>query len=299
MTTASTSSPLYAQANGIRICYDTFGDRTGAPLLLVMGLAGQMIAWDEEFCRRLAAHGYFVVRYDNRDIGLSTRFSEAGVPDIMGLIGQALQGKPVTAPYILRDMAADAIGLLDALGIETAHVVGMSMGGAIGQEMAINFAPRLRTFTSIMATTGDPSLPQAKPEALAVLMAPPPKTKEEYVQSFLRNWQVLRGPGFLDDDARDPARADANFARGLNPAGVARQLAAIIASGNRTAALQKVAVPTLVIHGDADPLVPVECGVATAKAIPGAKLIRIPRMGHALPIAMWPQIIEAIATHAR
>lgn len=298
MTTTS-SSPLYAQANGIRICYDTFGERTAPPLLLVMGLAGQMIAWDEEFCRRLAGQGYFVVRYDNRDIGLSTRFSEAGIPDIMGLIGQALQGKPITAPYLLRDMAADAVGLLDALGIEKAHIVGISMGGAIGQELAINYAPRLRTFTSIMATTGDPSLPQAKPEALALLMAPPPKSQGEYVQSFLRSWQVLRGPGFADDDARDAGRAAANYARGLNPAGVARQLAAIIASGNRTSALHKVTVPTLVIHGDADPLVPVECGVATANAIPGAKLIRIPRMGHALPIAMWPQIIEAIAAHAR
>lgn len=299
MPTDPAASAQFATANGVRLCYQTFGAPGAPPLLLVMGLGAQMIIWDDDFCDGLARRGYFVVRFDNRDIGLSQKFPELGTPDIISLIGQAMLGKPVTAPYTLRDMAADAVGLLDALGLDTAHVVGASMGGAIGQEMAIHHGRRLRTLTSIMSSTGDPKLPQAKPEALAVLMSPPPKSKDEFLKTFARNWQVLRGPGFPEDEARDAARAEATYARGLNPQGVARQLAAIIVSGNRTAALQSVSVPTLVIHGDADPLVLVEGGIATAKAIPAAKLVRIPSMGHALPVSLWPQIIDAIAARAR
>ena len=286
-------------ANGIKLCYDTFGDRTAPPLLLVMGLAAQMIAWDEAFCEQLAARGYFVIRFDNRDIGLSTRFPEYGTPDLMALLGQALMRKPVTAPYTLRDMAADAAGLLDALGITRAHVVGASMGGAIAQEVAIHFPDRLLTLTSIMSSTGDPSLPQATPEAMAVLLAPPPKDRDSYFESYKRTWAVLRGPGFPLDEAKDLERAARAWDRGLNPPGVARQLAAILASGDRTAALASVRVPTLVIHGSADPLVRHQGGVATAKAIQGARLLTIDGMGHALPISMWPQLIDAIAAHAR
>ena len=297
--TVRRTEPAKAKANGIELCYDTFGDPAAPPLLLIMGLAAQMIAWDEDFCAELASRGYHVIRFDNRDIGLSTRFPELGTPDLASLIGQALMGKPVAAPFTLRDMAADAVGLLDALGISKAHVVGASMGGGIAQEMAIHFPGRLRTLTSIMSATGDPTLPQAKPEAMAVLMTPPPKTREEYFQNYVRTWSVLRGPDFPLDEAKDLERAARAYDRGLNPPGVARQLAAILASGNRTEALKGVQVPTLVIHGDADPLVRVEGGQATAKAIPGAKLLIIPRMGHALPISMWPQIIDAIAGHAR
>ena len=264
-----------------------------------MGLASQMIAWDDDFCSELASRGYRAIRFDNRDIGLSTRFPQHGSPDLMALIGQALAGKPVAAPYTLRDMAADSIGLLDALGIDKAHVVGVSMGGAIAQEMAIHHGGRVRSLTSIMSSTGDPALPQATPEALAVLLAPPPKSREEYFQNYVRSWSVLRGPGFPLDEARDLERAARAYDRGLNPPGVARQLAAILASGNRTEALKAVRVPTLVIHGDADPLVRVEGGHATARAIPQAKLLVVQGMGHALPMPMWPQIIEAIASHAR
>jgi pimeloyl-ACP methyl ester carboxylesterase len=286
-------------ANGIELCYDTFGDRAAPPLLLVMGLAAQMIAWDEAFCEQLAARGFFVIRFDNRDIGLSTRFPEHGTPDLMALLGQALMRKPVTAPYTLRDMAADAAGLLDALGITRAHIVGASMGGAIAQEMAIHLPDRLLTLTSIMSSTGDPSLPQATPEAMAVLLAPPPKDRDSYFESYKRTWAVLRGPGFPLDEAKDMERAARAWDRGLNPPGVARQLAAILASGDRTAALASVRVPTLVIHGSADPLVRHQGGVATAKAIEGARLLTIDGMGHALPISMWPQLIDAIAAHAR
>ena len=293
------TEPALAKANGIELCYDTFGDPAAPGLLLIMGLGTQMIGWDEGFCGELASRGYFVVRFDNRDIGLSTKFPQAGTPDLMTLLGQALMGKAVAAPYTLRDMAADTVGLMDALGLARAHVVGVSMGGAIAQEVALHHGNRVRSLTSIMSSTGDPGLPQAAPEAMAVLMSPPPKSREEYFESYKRTWNVLRGPGFPLDEAKDLERAQRNFERGLNPPGVARQLAAILASGNRTAALGSVRLPTLVIHGDADPLVRVQGGEATAKAIPGAKLLVIKGMGHALPIPMWPQIIDAIAAHAR
>ena len=290
--------PAFAKANGIELCYDTFGDPASPPLLLIMGLAAQMIAWDDDFCAQLAARGYHVIRFDNRDIGLSTRFTEAGVPDVSAAFMTAMQGKPVKAPYVLRDMAADAVGLLDSLGIARAHVVGASMGGAIAQTMAIHHAPRLRTLTSIMSTTGAPGLPPPKPEALAMLFKPTPTEQAAYFESYQQTWKVLRAGSFPLDEARDLTRAGQNFARGLNPAGVARQLMAILASGSRKEALAGVTVPTLVIHGDADPLVPVECGVDTSRSVPGAKLVIVKDMGHALPISMWPQIIDTIAAHA-
>ena len=291
------TSPALVRANGIELCHDTFGDPAAPPLVLIMGLAAQMTAWDDEFCTALAARGLYVIRFDNRDIGLSTRFTEAGVPDIAAAFAAVMQGQTVSAPYLLSDMAADVAGLLDALGIASAHVVGASMGGAIAQLMAIHHPARLRSLTSIMATTGAPDLPPPTPAALAALFKPPPHGLAEYQDSYVQTWQVLRGPGFVLDDARDRARAAANFARGLNPAGVARQMMAIMASGSRREALAAVRVPTLVLHGDADPLVPLACGVDTAKAVPGAKLTVLPGMGHALPISLWPQIVDAIAGH--
>ena len=285
-------------ANGIELTCGTFGDRAAPPILLIMGLAAQMIAWDEEFCAQVADRGYFVIRFDNRDIGLSTKFHEHGVPNVVALLQDAMQGKPVSAAYVLRDMAADAVGLLDALGIASAHVVGASMGGAIAQEMAIHHADRVRTLTSIMSSTGDPGLPPPTPEALQVLLTPAPPERDAYLPHYQRMWRVLRGNGFALDESRDLANAEKTFARGLNPPGVARQLAAIMASGGRREALRAVKTPTLVIHGDADPLVHVEGGKATAAAISGAKLVIIEGMGHALPVSMWPQIIDAIAKHA-
>ncbi|MGJ7608302.1 alpha/beta fold hydrolase [Variovorax sp. LT1R20] len=285
-------------ANGIDIAWDSFGDPDAPPLLLIMGLGAQMVAWDDAFCARLAeAGGHRVIRFDNRDIGHSTHLPHLGIPDIQALMLQAMAGKPLVVPYTLRDMAADCIGLLDALGIDRAHIVGASMGGAIGQELAIHHPERMRSFTSIMSTTGNPALPPPTPEAMAVLFSPTPLTFDTYLPHYRKVWRVLRGPDFPLDEARDAERAQLIFLRGLNPGGVARQLAAIFASGNRRPALRDVRVPTLVIHGDADPLVPVECGVDVADAIAGAKLLRIPRMGHALPIPMWPQIIDAIAAH--
>jgi pimeloyl-ACP methyl ester carboxylesterase len=294
----SPTEPGFVHANGIDICYQCFGEKDAKPLLLIMGLASQMIAWDDDFCSALADRGFRAIRFDNRDIGLSTRLDAAGLPDVSAAFMAAMQGQPVTAPYLLRDMAADTIGLMDALGIGTAHVVGASMGGAIAQTMAIEYPERLRTLTSIMATTGAPDLPMPTAEAMAVLFKPPPLDASSYFENYLQTWQVLRGAGFAADDARDLERAQRNFARGLNPAGVARQILAVLASGSRREALREVDVPTLVIHGRADPLVPLACGIDTAQAVPGAELLVIDGMGHALPMAHWPQIIDAIARHA-
>jgi len=298
MSATDRTPPAFVEANGIRLCHDTFGDATAPPLVLIMGLAAQMTAWDDAFCAQLAARGYRVIRFDNRDIGLSTRLDAAGVPDVGAALFAAMQGKPVQAPYRLEDMALDTVGLLDALGIERAHVVGASMGGAIAQTIAIRHPERLHTLTSIMATSGAPGLPPPTAEAMAVLMKPTPADFEAYAQSYAQTWKVLRVGSFPEDEARDRAKAEQNFARGLNPPGVARQLAAILASGSRKPALASVRVPTLVIHGDVDPLVPLACGQDVAQTVPGARLVVVAGMGHALPISMWPRIIDAIAAHA-
>ena len=202
-----------------------------------MGLNSQMIAWDDEFCSELARRGYRVIRFDNRDIGLSTRFDSAGVPDVSAAFMTVMQGKSVDAPYRLSDMAADTAGLLDALGIDKAHVVGASMGGAIAQTLAIEHPSRLRTLTSIMATTGAPGLPPPTADALAVLFKAPAADQAAYFESYAQTWKVLRAGSFPLDEARDLARAGQTWARGLNPAGSARQLVAILASGSRKEAL--------------------------------------------------------------
>ncbi|MBV9395334.1 MAG: alpha/beta fold hydrolase [Methylobacteriaceae bacterium] len=296
--TTAHSPEQFAASNGVQLCYDTFGDRNDAPLLLIMGLGAQMILWDDGFCSALAERGFFVIRFDNRDIGRSTKIAGES-PPLPKLIENALTGKPINAPYTLRDMAADAIGLLDALGIERAHVVGASMGAAITQELAIHFPQRLLSATCIMGTSGDPRLPPPTQEAMEVLMSPSPTDKEAFRERFLWTWRVLRGSAFPETEDRERARALRIFERGLNPPGVARQLAAIFASGDRTKALPKVRVPTLVIHGTADPLVPVEGGRAIAAGVPGAKLVEIEGMGHAIPEAVWPRVIGAISDHAK
>jgi pimeloyl-ACP methyl ester carboxylesterase len=264
----------------------------------VMGLGTQMIAWDEELCQRFADRGFFVIRFDNRDVGLSTKI-EAPDLDVAAAIGAALAGQPPDAPYLLTDMADDAFGLLDHLGIDRAHVVGASMGGMIAQTMAIARPERVATLTSIMSTTGDPDVGTATPEAMALLMTRPPADREAYVANAVASSRLLHGPVLPFDEARAADRAARSFDRCFHPAGVGRQLVAIIASGDRTAALADVAVPTLVIHGDVDPLVNHSGGVATAKAVPGAQLLTIAGMGHGLPPERWDEIVDAIVAHAR
>ena len=297
-TPAAIDPTAVARANGIDLCYQTFGDATRPTILLVMGLGTQMLGWDEVFCTQLANRGYHVIRFDNRDIGKSTWFDHEEIPSPVGLIAKMAIGLKPKVPYTLKDMADDAIGLLDALGIAKAHVVGASMGGMIGQQMAIDHPDRLLTLTSIMSTTGDPKVPSAKPEATALLTAKPAADEEAFIGFYRHLMKVLRAGDFPEDEALDEPRGRAAWKRGYHPAGSGRQLAAIIASGNRTKALADVRVPTLVIHGRPDPLVRVEGGVATAAAIPGAKLIVLERMGHALPLSMWGTVIDAVVAHA-
>jgi pimeloyl-ACP methyl ester carboxylesterase len=290
--------PQIARANGIDLCYETFGKDDAEPLLLIMGLGAQMILWDDEFCQQLASRGFRVIRFDNRDIGKSSKLTGGKPLKPLELLKLRFLKIPVEAPYRLRDMAEDTIGLMDALGIKSAHLVGASMGGMIAQEIAISFPQRVRSLTSIMSTTGNPKVPPPTREASAMLMAPPPATKEEFLTRFAQTWKVLRVGSFPLDEAKDRERAERVFARGLNPAGVGRQLRAILASGNRKERLRTVKAPTLVIHGTVDPLVRPEGGKDTAASIPGAKLMMVDGMGHAIPIPMWPQIIDAIDLHA-
>jgi pimeloyl-ACP methyl ester carboxylesterase len=299
MGTVPKSKEMVAKVNGVELAYDTFGNPRDPPLLLVMGLGAQMIRWDEELCKALAAQGYWVIRFDNRDVGYSTKFDKAGVPNILALMQTVQAGGPVSAPYTLSDMAGDAVGLLDALEVETAHVVGASMGGMIVQTMAIEHPERVRTMTSIMSTTGEVSVSTPKPEALAVIMDVPPSGRAECIEDAVKKQRIVQGPKYpVDEELVRQYTAEA-FDRCYYPEGMTRQLAAVLASGSRKEALKSVKVPTLVIHGDADPLVPVEGGKDTADSIPGAKLLIIEGMGHDIPIEVAPKIIQAISEHAK
>jgi pimeloyl-ACP methyl ester carboxylesterase len=281
-------------ANGIRIEYDTFGDRSARPLLLVMGLGAQMIHWRAEFCEQLADAGHYVVRFDNRDVGLSEKFDAAGMPDIAGMMMKAMAGESISAPYTLDDMADDGFGLLDALDIANAHICGASMGGMIAQAMAIRAPRRVKSLTSIMSSTGNRELPPAKPEAMAALMSPAGKDQDEMIARSISVSKIIGSPGFATDEAEIKARALEAFERSFYPIGVARQMAAVAAHGNRKPSLQKLDIPALVIHGKADPLVPVEGGIDTHEALRGSELLLIEGMGHDLPRQVWPRVVTQI-----
>jgi pimeloyl-ACP methyl ester carboxylesterase len=272
--------------------YDTFGDRDAVPLLLVMGWTAQMIAWDEEFCETLAGRGFHVVRFDNRDVGLSTKLDHLGLPDLGALL--AGEGRP---PYTLDDMAADAAGLLDALGIRAAHVVGASMGGYIAQLLAIRHAATVLSLTSIMSGLGGVDEVQASPEVRAALMSTPPEDREGLIEHAVETSRLIGSPAYFDEARARMVRTRA-VDRSVYPAGVLRQLGAIIAAPSRRESLGRLRIPALVIHGDADPLVPLENGRRTAAAIPGSKLVVLAQMGHDLPPQLWPRIIDAIAENA-
>jgi pimeloyl-ACP methyl ester carboxylesterase len=291
--------PRLAAANGIELCYDIFGDAGAEPMVMIMGLGAQMIHWDDEFCREIAACGFRVIRFDNRDIGLSSRMTGGKPLTLFEVAKLRYFGTPVAAPYKLSDMAADTVALLDALGIASAHIVGASMGGMIAQEIAIAYPARVRSLTSIMSTTGNWRLPQPSRAVAAKLLQKQPTTYDEFVTRFKQTWLFLRVGSFPDDEARDLDRAERTYRRGLDPDGVGRQLRAILASGSRKERLASVTAPTLVIHGKVDPLVHPAGGRDTAASIPGAKLLMIDGMGHALPILMWGQVIDAIARQAR
>jgi pimeloyl-ACP methyl ester carboxylesterase len=274
--------------------YETFGDPGGSPLLLIAGLGAQMLSWDAEFCELLANRGFYVVRYDNRDCGLSTWFESAGVPDVAAAL--AGEGTPT---YRLDDMAADAAGLLDSLGIASAHIVGASMGGFIAQLLVINHAERALTLTSIMSGPGGHDEVPPTPEGAAVLLAPPAGTREERIEQLVRGRRALVGPGDPFDDGFEQARAARAIDRAYNPNGSARQFIAVLAAHSRVELLGSVRVPVLVIHGVDDILVPVENGRLVARAVPGARLLEIEGMGHDLPRRAWPEMVGAIADLAQ
>ena len=283
-----------SRVGDVDIAYETFGDPSDPALLLVMGLATQMIAWHEDFCGQLAERGFHVIRFDNRDVGRSSAMRDIPVPTVRQL---ALRSKKA-AGYTLSDMAGDAVGLLDELGIERAHVVGASMGGMIAQTIAIEHPDRVLSLCSIMSNTGARFSGQPKLATYRVLLGTPPKERDKFIDHVLKMYRVIGSPGFDrdEDDLRDVAAR--SYDRGRNPAGSGRQLAAIIASGDRTPRLGSISVPTVVIHGTKDKLVNPSGGRATAKAIPGSRLVKIEGMGHDLPRGTWPAIIGAIAENA-
>lgn len=284
-------------STGVELEFDTFGSSEDPALLLVMGFTAQMTAWDVDFCRGLAERGYFVVRYDNRDCGLSTKFDGAAV-DPMAVMAAALSSEPLPpVPYTLSEMAADGIGLLDHLAIARAHVVGASMGGMIVQMMAIEHPTRLRSMTSIMSMTGDPEYGQASPEAMGALLAAPPVERDAYIESADR-WGIWASKKYGDPgEAR--VRAAESYDRSFYPEGGSRQLAAIFATGDRTERLRSVKVPTLVIHGRDDTLIGPSGGVRTAEVIEGAHLLLMADMGHDLPKQLHPIYFDAMSSHMR
>jgi len=285
-------------ANGIQIGYDTFGDSSFPALLLVAGNGAQIYFWDAEFCELLVKKGYFVIRFDNRDAGLSTKFDEAGIPDFQAAIKALMEGKPVESAYTLDDMADDAVGLLNALGIEKAHICGASMGGMIAQVISYRHPKHVLSLTSIMSTTGNPDLPQAKPQTIAAVLAPAPAERKAFVEHMMNVWRKIWSPGFPFEEERARTFIEKSYDRSYYPQGAVRQNIALIANGDRRPSLSTIAVPTLVIHGADDPLIPVEGGKDTARVIPGAKLLIINGMGHDMPKGVWAEIVDAISKHA-
>ena len=287
--------------NAVTLEYETHGDPANPPLLLIMGLGAQLTLWPIELVEALVARGYFVIRHDNRDIGLSTKFTDAGVPDMSSVVMALMSGKRPDIPYTLSDMASDAVAVLDAAGVAKAHIVGASMGGMIAQLVAVEHPDRVLSLTSIMSTTGNPALPPARPEAMAALTAPmaPDADLTAILERGAMVSTAIGSPGYPADATRLRANVERDFKRSFHPTGATRHMAAIVADGDRRARLKSVTAPTLVIHGADDPLVPVEGGRDTAQAIAGSTILEIPGMGHDLPLALVETIADAIAGHAR
>jgi len=282
------------EANGLQFEYDTFGEAGASPLVLIMGLGAQMISWDEEFCGLLAGRGFHVTRFDNRDVGLSTRLDHLGTRELSAVLDGTEQ-----PPYRLEDLADDTAAIMDALGIEAAHVVGASMGGFVAQLLAIRHRARVLSLTSIMSAPGGlaDNVP-ATPEATEALLKQPPADREGMIEHGVWVSGRISGPEHFDPEEARRKRTRA-IDRAVSVAGTARQMAAVAASRSRVDELGTLTVPALVVHGEVDPLVPVENGRRTAEAIPGARLLVLPTMGHDLPKPCWPEIVDAIVETAR
>jgi pimeloyl-ACP methyl ester carboxylesterase len=282
------------KANGIEIECETFGDPKAPPLLLIGGLGSQLLSWDEAFCEQLRERGFHVIRYDNRDAGLSTKMEAAGEPDVMAAL--AGDAKPA---YQLDDLADDAVGVLSALGIRAAHIVGVSMGGFIAQLVAINHPERVLSLTSIMSGPGGLDAVPPDPAGADVLMRIPPPTREGRVEHGLWIRKTLKGSGDPFDEAIETQQVARAYDRSYYPVGTGRQLVAILAAQSRLEKLSRITAPTLVIHGTDDVLVPVENGRRVAQAVPGARLLEFEHMGHNLPERVWPQVFDAIEELSR
>src|SRR3954454_23206678 len=284
----------FTTVGDVELCYETFGEAGRPAVLLVMGLGTQMIAWHEDFCGQLADRGFFVIRYDNRDVGRSTKLSAAPPPTPRELLTR----KIAHPAYTLDDMADDGAGLLDALGIDAAHVVGASMGGMIAQVLAARHPHRVLSLVSIMSTTGNRWKGQPALRVYPFLLRKPANEREGQISRVLKLFKVVGSPGFERDEAEVREMLELSFDRGSDPAGMARQLGAIVAAGDRTADLARIDAPTVVVHGTKDRMVRRSGARATARAIRGARLMMIEGMGHDLPRGVWPRVIDAIAENA-
>lgn len=285
------------KANGLMLHYESYGDDAGDPILLIMGLGAQMTRWPKAFCDKLVAAGHRVIAFDNRDVGLSEKLDAAGPPDMVAIVKALGEGRPPPAAYTLDEMAADAVGLLDALGIAKAHIVGASMGGMIAQLVAADYPSRVLSLTSIMSSTGNPDLPRSKPEAIAVLnnRGPDPTADlEGYVAHALASAHTIGSPAYPPDPAEHRERTISDFKRAYYPVGFSRQYAGVMASPDRRPKIRTITAPTVVVHGEDDALVPVDGGRDTAENIPGAELVTIPGMGHDFPPPLYDTVTQAI-----
>ncbi|NIJ42352.1 pimeloyl-ACP methyl ester carboxylesterase [Parvibaculum indicum] len=291
----------HAEVHGLQLYYETHGDPRREAIILIMGLGGQLIDWPERLIDRLTGAGYRVIRFDNRDAGLSTKFDSFRLPDVAGLWGQMLSGRPSFTPYTLDDMAADTVGLMDALGLDKAHVAGVSLGGMIAQAVAAQYPARVLSLTAIMSTSGNPRLPPGKPDVLSALTNPVPASAigdQAIVEHGVWLQRLLASPGYRQDDEALRAQVRAGVARGYDARAVMRQFMASVASGDRRAALRRIVAPTVVMHGEDDPLVPLAAGRDVAENIPGAEFRSIPGMGHDVPPALADIFAEAILSAA-
>ncbi|HEY1273775.1 MAG TPA: alpha/beta fold hydrolase [Thermoleophilaceae bacterium] len=288
------SSEQFAQVGDVQIAYETMGDPSDPPMLLVMGLGMQLIHWPDELCAKLVERGFFLIRFDNRDAGHSTQI-DAPAPNLR----RAFAGLRIESAYKLRHMAGDAFGLMDHLGVQAAHLVGVSMGGMIAQQMAIEHPERVLSLASIMSTTGERRVGRPKLRLWALMTRPAPRERDAYIEYFVRLFRAIgSSKRYPANESMIREEAARTYDRGYHPAGTSRQLGAIIASGDRTDRLRDVRVPTVVVHGRSDPLVPFRGGAATARAIPDARLVAIDGMGHDLPPEVWPTIVDAVVENA-